>query len=162
MIRKLILSIFLIMFCLSACGGNEGNAEEGAEKPVDNTVYYTLLSTGVQSGIKQPGEIVITNQQQLDSIWALHYDYLENNPEPPDIDFEEEVVVGMFLGEKPTTGYWLRFDSVYRDKKDIIVAATTNEKIDESRAVLQVLTYPHFFIATEKPEGEVRFDLRAE
>jgi len=162
MARKMILCLFLLIFCMIACGGNEGNAEEDSTAENSKPVYYTLLETGVQSGIKEPGDVIITDQQVLDSVWDLHHSYIEGKTQAPDINFDEEVVVGIFLGEKPSTGYWLRFDTVRRDGDDLIVVATTNKDVDNSKAVLQVITYPYFFIVTEKPEGEIRFDLKAE
>ena len=139
---KTITIVFAILFLLTACQGENAKTD----KPVEEEfVEFTLLTQGIQSGISEPADIIIDNQAQLDSIWAVHYSYLNFVPESPDIDFDKDIVVGVFLGEKPTSGYWVRLDSIFVEKGEQIVLVTTNEKPSDNVSLIQMATQPFFF-----------------
>lgn len=164
--RIFILILIGWLFFL-ACQGNDSNAEETADKTAEKaaetqTLYYELLASGSQSGITEPVDIIIDSREELDSIWQKHYSYLSLTPESPDINFDKEIVVGVFRGEQPTTGYWVRLDSVYIQDNEQVVAVSANEGPSEDRAVLQVLTQPFFLAVVAKTDKDIKFDFTVE
>ncbi|NIP43538.1 MAG: protease complex subunit PrcB family protein [candidate division Zixibacteria bacterium] len=165
--HKAFILILIGSLFFMACQGDDSNAGEAAEKTPEETdetqtLYYELLASGAQSGIAEPIDIIIDSQEELDSIWQRHYSYLSVNPEPPDIDFDEDIVVGVFRGEQPTTGYWVRLDSVYIQGDEQVVAVTANAGPSEDRAVLQVLTQPFFLAAVAKTDKDIKLDFTIE
>ncbi|HEQ99016.1 MAG TPA: protease complex subunit PrcB family protein [candidate division Zixibacteria bacterium] len=161
--HKVSISIFVASLFFFACQGEDSNAEETAEKTAETqTLYYELLASGAQSGITEPVDLIIESEQQLDSIWQKHYSYLSINPEPPDIDFDEEIVIGVFRGEQPTTGYWVRLDSVYVAGDEQIIALTANAGPSEDRIVLQVVTQPFLIAAVAKTGKDIKLDFTIE
>ena len=163
--HRVLVPILIIALFLFACQGGDSNAEETAKQEdtsQSGLVYYELLSSGAQSGITEPMDLIIESEEEFDSISQEHYSYLDAKTMPPDIDFDEEIVIGVFLGEQPTTGYWVRLDSVYVEGEEQIVALTVNEGPEEGKPVLQVLTQPFVLAVMEKTDKDIRFDLKVE
>lgn len=58
---------------------------------------------GNSSGIWESRQVVIRNQQDWNQLWSEH---ASGQPSPP-VDFSRYMVVGVFLGKRPNTGYEL-------------------------------------------------------
>jgi hypothetical protein len=163
MLKRTFALMMVLSIILVACQNNDSNAKDPKEAAEIESVPYTLLHSGVQSGIKDPAEFIIDNKAMLDSIWRAHYSYLSLSiqPESPNIDFEEDVVVAFFLGDQPSSGYWIRLDSVYiaKEAKELVLAITTNQKPDPDKDILKIATQPNFFVAIPKTEYDIKFDL---
>ncbi len=67
----------------------------------------------------------------------------------PDIDFERYMVVGVFLGRKPTGGYSLEVDRVIL-KGDELLVEVKEICPNKGQPVLMVITYPYSFILVER------------
>lgn len=155
---RVLLVSFSALFLLIACQSKKTSAEDQKTAEQSSFVSYTLLAQGIQSGIHTSGDLIIDSKAKLDSIWKLHYSYLSMTPEPPDINFQEEIVLAVFMGDKPTTGFYVRLDSVYATKDEQIVAITANEKPDSGKVILPMVNQPFFFVATEKTGKDLRFE----
>ena len=75
----------------------------------------------------------------------------------PDVDFSSNMVVGIFLGTRPTGGYGAEIVSAQPDGGTLIV------KYKETRPgrgsmTAQVLTSPFHLVAVPKFDGPVRFE----
>lgn len=161
--KKIILSAFMIAIFLLACGGKENKAESQKETAKKQSfVTYTILASGAQSGITQPMDTIITTEAELDTLWEKHYAYLGITPETPSIDFNKDVVIGIFLGDQPTTGYWIRMDSVYVKGDQEIVAIAMNDKPDSNATVLQMVTQPFVIASITKTDKHIQFDIQSQ
>jgi len=163
MLKKTFALMIVLSIIIVACQNNDSNAEDPKEVAEIQSVHYTMLHSGIQSGIKAPSEYIIEDKARLDSLWCAHYSFLSLSiqPESPNIDFEEDVVVAFFLGNQPNTGYWIRLDSVYVNKaaKELVLAITTNQKPNPDKDLLEIATQPNFFVAVPKTEYDIKFDL---
>jgi hypothetical protein len=64
------------------------------------TVSFTTVVQGVNSGIMERREVVIRSAEEWQTLWKAH------TPQPqPLVDFSKSIVVGVFLGSRPTAGY---------------------------------------------------------
>lgn len=159
--KKIILSVFMIAIFMLACGGKENKAEAQKETTKEKAyVTYTILASGAQSGITEPMDTIITTEAELDTLWLNHYSYLGVTPQTPSIDFKKDVVVGVFLGDQPSTGYWIRMDSVYVKGDQEIVAMTMNDKPDTNAVVLDMITQPFVIASITKTDKHIQFDIQ--
>jgi hypothetical protein len=79
-------------------------------------------------------------------------------PPPPPINFEKEMVVAVFAGQKPTGGYSVKVEKVVYAAGRKTVWVVYSEKAPGPDAMTtQVLTYPSHVVAVTKVEGEVKF-----
>ncbi len=65
------------------------------------------------------------------------------------VDFNNESLLLLALGEKPTTGYWARINGVQRKGEHLYVQGTANRPA-EFEPVTQVLTYPYSAVVIKK------------
>jgi hypothetical protein len=68
-------------------------------------VSFQTVVKGSRSGIREPLQIVVRSQTEWDTLWKRHVSTETNPPPPPAIDFNKQIIIGVFLGEKPTGGY---------------------------------------------------------
>ena len=66
-------------------------------------VTFQSVGKGYRSGVREPLQIVVRSQAEWTALWRRHSNEL--NSTPPTVLFDKEIVVGIFLGEKPTGGY---------------------------------------------------------
>jgi len=69
-------------------------SELGTRLPIDT------IEKGYRSGVRDPLQVVIRSQGEWNAFWKRH-SVTNTNPAPaPNVDFDREMVVGIFLGEK--------------------------------------------------------------
>jgi S-layer protein (TIGR01567 family) len=61
-----------------------------------------IVSIGNWSGYKSPAFMIINSRAEWDNVWQKHVNYLSGEkPSLPEIDFTNETIVAVFLGESP-------------------------------------------------------------
>jgi hypothetical protein len=129
--------------------------EEEEQTQTMPTISYEVLLEGTFSGIKEPLQKVITTNQEWEDLWKKHVSVIVPQPPVPEVDFENNVVAAIFMGEKSKGGYQVLLKQVEPQGKDIIV----HYKLVEPPAnsfTLTVLTQPFILLKLPKPEGTVQ------
>lgn len=86
------------------------------------------------------------------------FDEGKKKDEPPGINFEQEMVLAVFAGEKSTGGHGIRIEKVIYAAAKKTVWVIYKEKAPEAGGmVTQALTYPSHVVAVKKVEGDVKF-----
>jgi len=152
---KVLTTVIAILLLISACQGENAKTDKPAESEY---VGYTILAQGIQSAITEPGDYIIDNKELLDSLWLLHYSYISAQPESPNINFDEEVVIGVFMGEKPSSGFWVKLDSIFVENGEQIVLVSANTEPEDNATIVQMATQPFFFAATTKTKHNIKFE----
>ncbi len=78
---------------------------------------------------------------------------------PPAVDFSREIVVGLFLGSRPTGGFRIRVDAAEREGEGARVSST-EERPGPGCAVIQVITSPYVLLAVSRVPGAITFSRR--
>jgi hypothetical protein len=127
------------------------NAKPGKQLAL-NTV-----EKGSHSGVREPLQIVIRAQAEWKNLWHRHASIQPSVPPAPTVDFNKEIVVAVFLGEKPTGGHDIAILSVERVDGTLLISFT--EKSPPAGAILtQALTQPfHIVRITTNGTGAVGF-----
>jgi hypothetical protein len=108
----LVFSVGLVL-CISAWNVLAGSQraysllpmDQEKTKKVETPLSIATVAKGHRSGIRKPLQTVIRNQDEWNVFWKRHSS-TDTNPAPvPIINFDREMVVGIFLGEKSTGGY---------------------------------------------------------
>jgi protease stability complex PrcB-like protein len=85
-----------------------------ATEPFDKSttrVPFKTIAKGVRSGIREPSQIGIRSQSDWLKLWRQHGSTSTTPAPVPNIDFDKEIVVAVFLGERPTGGYAVEISS---------------------------------------------------
>ena len=75
---------------------------------------------------------------------------------PPTVDFAQAVVLGVFLGARPTDGYSVEITSV-RKEGDGLLAEYRERRPDPAGLVGQIVTAPFHLVTLPRPVGRVEF-----
>lgn len=122
----------------------------GAAQPAPMT--FTTLDGGDQSQIETPRQAVARTQTEWEALWKAH----GAESKPPVVDFTRTMVIGVFLGTRPTAGYAVAITRIEKREKELVV--TWRERCPGPRdLVAQVLTAPFVLVRTEPHAGPVRF-----
>jgi hypothetical protein len=113
---------------------------------------FTSLAKGDASGIETMRQVTIRTAAEWQKLWKEH------SPEAkmPAVDFNSKMVVGVFLGSKPSAGYGVEILNVRTEGNDLIVEYGQTQP---PRGMLsaQILTEPFHLVAVNKHAGPVRF-----
>jgi hypothetical protein len=116
---------------------------------------FQTVYRGTQSQIEAPREVTIRSAADWRALWREHAPAAA----VPVVDFKREMVVGVFLGTRPTGGYAVEITSLDATRNEL----TVNYRVDEparDAMVVQVLTAPAHLVRFESRKGSVKF-LRA-
>jgi hypothetical protein len=118
---------------------------------------FTLLAKGQMSGIDDAREIVVSSQQEWEALWKAH----AGTAKRPQVDFSKTIVVGVFLGSRPTSGFDVRIDRVVVEDGAWVVEYGEHRP-GRDQVVAQVLTSPYQLVALARHDGPVQFRRLAE
>ena len=153
--RRIIIAetLFISMFLAGFTDANEFNnrfetgeliATEIAMKPT-LPVSFRSVGKGYRSGVRAPLQVVARSQNDWTALWRQHVsDDLSSRP-PPAIDFEKEVVVALFLGEKPTGGYDVQISRAEQTNDGLIIYYREKDP-SPGGMVIQALTQPFHIV----------------
>src|SRR5688572_15224775 len=99
MMKKSIRLLILISLCMFLHGCDLFNDDEGSPAP------FSTIAQGTSSGFTQKAELVIMSADEWRTLWDQHQS-IRSPAEPlPQIDFASHVVIAIFAGNKPSSGY---------------------------------------------------------
>lgn len=115
-------------------------------------VPFKPLDRGQQSFIEDAREVVVRTAAEWTALWKQH----APDQRPPAVDFTRSMVVGVFLGSRPTGGYTVEITRVDREATDLVVTYR-EQRPSKSDIVTQVITMPYELVTTDRFAGSVRF-----
>jgi protease stability complex PrcB-like protein len=138
------LCVFVTSWLIMAGGGFAGQ----------NAASPRTLDKGDRSQIMSAREVVVRAAPEWDALWRSHLP----SRQPTAIDFSKEMVVGVFLGSRPTPGYGVTIVSA--TEQGSVLAVRYRETSPPSDAILaQVITFPYQIVAIPKSSAtDVKFD----
>ena len=99
--------------------------------------------------------MVIREVQGWEELWEEHVAGRYPKPELPFVDFSREMVIGYFLGEKPTGGYVVEVEEIWVTEGKVSVRVGVPSP-GPGDPVIQVLSQPFHLVRL------ARFDLPVE
>jgi PKD repeat protein len=81
----------------------------------EGEVQYEEIAN-IDSQIKTQMVVAVRTQGQLERLWQEALGNRTPLPDVPRIDFDRNVVIAIFLGEKPNVGYSIRVDQLRAEK----------------------------------------------
>ncbi len=114
-------------------------------------VPYVVLESGVDSGLRSTGphfDVIGNAARFQEAFRSLHSNQLPA-PVPPQVDFEQSLVILAALDQKPTAGYHLRIKRVSQRER-ILEVELHVEQPDPSRRLPTVVTRPYIIIRVQK------------
>jgi hypothetical protein len=114
------------------------------------------LAKGAFSGITNRQQLVITNQQAWEQLWAKHNVTSKPTEKIPKVDFEKEMIIAIAMGKQRTGGYRIEITGVETGADKLRITykryAPPPDGIN-----LQVITSPFHFVAVPKSASKPEF-----
>jgi len=107
---------------------------------------------GAMSGVEARREVVVRSAADWAALWK---DHGVRDPLPA-VDFSREMVVGVFLGVRNTTGYGVEIVRAVGNG-GVMTVQYVEASPGRDAITAQVLTAPYHLAAMPKHDGEVRF-----
>ena len=114
------------------------------------------IAKGGFSGINEPARLVITNETQWAKVWEKHSVRRTPVPPLPKVNFEEETVLFVGMGQRNTGGFSISIERVEEEKDQVLVSVQTKSPAPGG-ITLQALTAPFHIVAAKTKELPVRF-----
>jgi protease stability complex PrcB-like protein len=121
---------------------------------VQSSSTVRSIDKGAHSSITSSRHVVVRTQAEWDALWQEH---LPTRDRPP-VDFTKEMVVGVFLGSRPTAGYGVTIVSA-EAKGGVLHVEYRETRPRAGTYGAQVITFPYHLVAIPKsPAKDVKFE----
>lgn len=166
--RLFTLGTALLLLVATAGCDSVGN-QEGNETQFSEPVSFSTLSGGSVSveqidrgqygSIVEGTQRVLRDENAYASFWKkLHADR-SSVPERPEVDFGNQVVVAVVMGERSTGGYSIEVDEVLRSEDENQIQVQFTEKVPgDGCQVTQALTSPYVLATVSVQDEGVTFE----
>jgi hypothetical protein len=111
------------------------------------------VEKGSQSGVRERLQIAIRSQVEWTELWTRHNANKAKPPPPPKVNFGQEMVVAVFLGEKPTGGYAIEITRAAKTDRGIEVGYREQTPAPGAMTI-QALTQPFHIVRIPKSDGD--------
>ena len=111
------------------------------------------LDQGTQSGHDEARQVVVRSTSEWTTLWQVH----APDRKPPAVDFAREMVVGVFMGTRPTAGFGVQIQNV-REEQGVLIVQYRETRPAADAMTAQVLTMPYHLVAIPRRAGDVKFE----
>ena len=111
------------------------------------------IDAGTQSQIEEPRQVTARSAEEWAALWRQH----SWDREAPAVDFAHEMVVGVFLGGRPTAGFGIQIVGV-REEHGALVVQYRETRPPSGALTAQVITSPYQLVTLPRRTGDVRFE----
>lgn len=113
---------------------------------------FKMIDGGAQSFLDDRREVVVRTAAEWAAFWKTH---APTRPRPA-VDFSRSMIVGIFVGVRPTGGHAVEITGIEREGADLVVSYR-ERRPDKADVVTQILTMPYALVTTARFTGPVRF-----
>ncbi|MBK7687553.1 MAG: protease complex subunit PrcB family protein [Elusimicrobia bacterium] len=149
-------------FGARARGGSMSDKDIGRDRAVSaapnlkKSAFALPDMRGDDSGVAEFREVAVRSEEAWRRLWAEHAANRVPPPPAPSIDFAESMVVGIFLGTRPSGGYAVDILSVAPAGPGWVVIHREIRPAADSMQIT-VLTQPYHLRVVPRRDGPVRF-----
>lgn len=150
--RSMMVVLLGAALSLSGCSGGGGSeevtADGGGDAPAASKDGNSRELGSGTSGSPTAGEIVATSAEEWRDKWIAS-GATANPPEVTEVDFETEVAVAIFAGERPSGGW--KIDPAVEVKRQGTFAAVSYTVVGPGKgcSTSQALTSPYLVLAVK-------------
>lgn len=127
-----------------------------AAQPTTAAPKMKTLDKGEHSNMDDAAQVVAKTPEEWQQLWLKH----TPDRQRPAVDFAKEMVLGVFLGSRPTAGYVLEIVSATQDNGTLVVRYRESAP-PRGAMTAQVLTSPYHLVAVPFFPGGVKFEKAA-
>ena len=115
-------------------------------------VTLTNVAKGDMSGQQIAKQVTVRTPSEWKVLWKDH----APTESLPSVDFTKKMVVGVFLGTKPSAGHEVEITGTRHASQELIVEYVQKQPAPGTMTA-QMLTEPYHLVSVPKHDGPVRF-----
>ena len=140
----------------------ESPATPDANSPMELSCQDFL--SGQHSGIREQQLRLVRTQAEWLALWREHSSQQLPGPELPKIDFEGHMLVAVFLGERPTSGFGVQLQRVRslagpKGQAPTLEALARETRPDPDTLQAQVITAPFHMLLAPRTTGVAQLNM---
>jgi hypothetical protein len=143
------ISAAWITFSLAGCA-EDNTTDAGVRIP------FSVVETGQFSGLRSERLEVIRIASEFAELWQTHASGFSPAPIQPEVDFDREMVIAVFLGERPTGGFAITVTEA-TERADSLLVTVRITLPGTNCAVPQAFSQPHQLVTVPQSEQLVAF-----
>ena len=121
-------------------------------------ISFTTVDQGFQSAVQERKTLVIKNEKGWRELEQMQSSPFKPAKPVPTIDFNQEMIVAVFAGEKPTGGYGIEITAIEQDRARQQLRVRYREtKPPAGAMVTQALTQPYHIVRLKRIELPASF-----
>jgi VWFA-related protein len=128
------------------------NAAAARSAAAASSILRTV-ERGEMSFTDTPRQFTARTEAEWSAIWKQH---AANRPEPT-VDFSREMVVGVFLGTRPTGGHSVEIVGT-REDQNALVVQYREHRPERGAITTQIVTSPYHMVVVAQRPGAVKFE----
>lgn len=162
----------LTLVSVSGCDGLVGSSESNAPSFTTPASYETLSSAapkteaiaqGQYGDLENGAELVIRNEEELSALWEQLHANRDSIPPQPEVNFDQETVVGVVMDSQPTGGYAVEInEAILTDQGDAMQVQYTEVVPGDNCNVTMAFTSPYVLASVDAPANEATFSASSE
>lgn len=142
------LAVALGLACRSGCG----------EEPREATIPHAEVAGGPMSAVQEQRFVVARDESAWSELWSEHGRNQLPPPLLPEVDFDESLVVAVFLGSRPSGGYSVRIEEVVERGDGFVVRAVETRPAPDVMTTA-ALTAPFHAVSVPRRAGSATLEL---
>ena len=127
--------------------------EERQPTSAGRAIEITTINSDRMSGIDCPQQSVVRTDAEWRALWQQH----APGRSAPAIDFSKQMVLGVFLGSRPSSGFQAQITGV-RSEGGGLVVEWAEARPAQGTSALAVMTAPAHLVTIPRHDGAVRFE----
>lgn len=135
----------------AATGGKP--ADRKADMKTAMQTGMTTIEKGADSSVDDARQVTARTGAEWAKVWQAH----SFERAAPKVDFTRDMVVGVFMGSRPTAGFDVAIVST-REEKGVLVVQYRETKPGRQTMTAQILTSPYHLVTIPRFNGDVKFE----
>jgi len=115
-------------------------------------LLLVTVAQGTMSNIEEFRQVVVRTPVEWQALWKEH----DPQGAAPAVDFTQSMVVGVFLGSRPSAGFAVEITAVRAEGKGTVVEYV-ERRPPRDAFVAQVLTSPFHVVRLTRTAGAIEF-----
>lgn len=125
----------------------------------NSTLNFTTIEQDFYSGIRITVADAFKTESRFRSFWKSHKSNDSPPPSLPNIDFDTNMIIAVFRGEKNTGGYNINITSIEENDSEIIVRGEMTNP-PTGGVTTQVLTQPYHIVSVKTSNKSIRYIIK--
>jgi len=151
---KRMLFSFLLLLLVAGCASDSVTTTNANNREVT----FRVLSLGQSSGLTQPKFLTFRSATEFATFWNIHT--AATNAPIPKINFQQQMVIAVFMGEQRTGGYAIAIERIIELEQELQVFVTLVKPKPGTNRVMMI-SQPYMIVALARSDKSVTFKFRS-